>query len=151
MDNQAHDVQPPGSFDQTIAAGAQAPQPEDLASSKEKTRSASPPGNVHSEDYAPYHFPNFGRESIASPAISSCDLHQETLTLSIELGRQRLDSHAISELQQGSQIILQQLAQEPVGLYVKQQHVGQGELLIRHNKLCIRITHLLSDALKRSA
>ena len=140
MANQLPGVQPPASFDQPIAAGAQPPQPEDLASS-----------NVHSKDYAPYHFPNFGRESTASPPTSSCDLDQETLTLSIELGRQRLDSRAIRELQQGSQIILQQLAQEPVGLYVKQQHVGQGELLIRHNKLCIRITHLLSDALKRSA
>ena len=141
---------PPVSENQPVRSLAAEDQ-QRIVSYPDERAFGSATSNPASEDYAPYHFPDFESKPIIAQEVHSPDPAQETLTLSIELGRQFLEAQAAGELRPGSQIILKQLATEPVDLYVRQQHVGQGELLIRNNKLCIRITRLLAGALQRSA
>jgi flagellar motor switch/type III secretory pathway protein FliN len=105
-------------------------------------------GESSSDSYAPYPLAEFATSN--SPH-SQDSINQQTLTLTIELGDQLLDQQTVQELKPGSRIMLKQQATQPVDLYIKQQCVGQGELLIRDNKLCIRITQLLANTLRRSA
>ena len=108
-------------------------------------------GVSRDEEYTPYPFPNFADQPATDDKPAQPDIDQQTLTLAIELGHQLLDQQSVQTLQPGSRIMLKQQATETVELYVKQQCVGQGELLIRDNKLCIRITRLLANRLRRSA
>ncbi|MCP4813501.1 MAG: hypothetical protein GY888_13400, partial [Planctomycetaceae bacterium] len=75
----------------------------------------------------------------------------ESLTISIELGHQQLDPEIVQELKRGSRIMLKQAAVDPVNLYIQHDFIGQGELLVRDNKLCIRIINLATNTLRRSA
>ena len=105
-------------------------------------------GESSSDSYAPYPLAEFATSNSPHSQVS---INQQTLTLTIELGDQLLDQQTVQELKPGSRIMLKQQATQPVDLYIKQQCVGQGELLIRDNKLCIRITQLLANTLRRSA
>ncbi len=104
-----------------------------------------------SDSYAPYPLPDFAKFATSDNPHTESSINQQTLTLTIELGDQLLDQQTVQELKPGSRIMLKQQATQPVDLYIKQQCVGQGELLIRDNKLCIRITQLLANTLRRSA
>ena len=108
-------------------------------------------GVPRDEEYTPYLLPDFADHLATDDKPAQPDIDQQTLTLAIELGHQLLDQQSVQTLQPGSRIMLKQQATETVELYVKQQCVGQGELLIRDNKLCIRITRLLANRLRRSA
>ena len=110
-----------------------------------------PSGDSRDESYAPYPLPDFTEHATPSNTSSPTDIDQQTLTLTIELGNQLLDQQTVQTIKPGSRIMLKQQATETVDLYVKQQCVGQGELLIRENKVCIRITQLLANTLRRSA
>ena len=103
------------------------------------------------EEYTPYPLRDFADQPATDDKPAQPDIDQQTLTLVIELGHQLLDQQSVQTLQPGSRIMLKQQATETVELYVKQQCVGEGELLIRDNKLCIRITRLLTNRLRRSA
>ena len=103
------------------------------------------------ESYAPYPLPDFTEQATSNNTSSPANIDEQTLTLTIELGHQLLDQQTVQAIKPGSRIMLKQQATETVDLYVKQQCVGQGELLIRENKLCIRITQLLANTLRRSA
>ena len=108
-------------------------------------------GDSRDENYAPYPFPDFTDDATAGNTLNRSNIDQQTLTLTIELGHQLLDQQAVQAIKPGSRIMLKQQATETVDLYIKHQCIGQGELLIRENKLCIRITQLLANTLRRSA
>lgn len=110
-----------------------------------------PSNDLGSGTYAPYPLPDFVAPAAGTEAHSQAGINEQTLTLTIELGDQLLDQLTAQALKPGSRVMLKQQATQPVDLYIKQQCVGQGELLIRDNKLCIRITQLLANTLRRSA
>ena len=108
-------------------------------------------GDSRDESYAPYPLPEFTEHGTSDNTPPHANIDQQTLTLTIELGHQLLEQQAAQAIKPGSRIMLKQQATETVDLYVKHQCVGQGELLVRDNKLCIRITQLLTNTLRRSA
>ena len=108
-------------------------------------------GDSRDESYAPYPLPDFTAHGTSGNTPPQANIDQQTLTLTIELGHQLLDQQTVQAIKPGSRIMLKQQATETVDLYVKHQCVGQGELLVRDNKLCIRITQLLTNTLRRSA
>jgi|GEM_PF-3229546 flagellar motor switch/type III secretory pathway protein FliN len=110
-----------------------------------------PPNNSPDENYTPLDLPDFNHVTISHSQQAIPKQAPESLTLSIELGHQQLDPEAMQKLKRGSRIMLKQAAAEPVDLYIKQDFIGQGELLVRDNKLCIRIVHLATNTLRRSA
>jgi len=110
-----------------------------------------PLSNSPDENYTPLDLPDFNHVTISNLKQAIPEQTPESLTISIELGHQQLDSEAIQALKRGSRIMLKQATADPVDLYIKQDFIGQGELLVRDNKLCIRIIHLATNTLRRSA
>lgn len=110
-----------------------------------------PPSNSPDENYAPLNLPDFNHVTIAHPQQPLPKQASESLTISIELGHQQLDPEIVQELKRGSRIMLKQAAVDPVNLYIQHDFIGQGELLVRDNKLCIRIINLATNTLRRSA
>ena len=108
-------------------------------------------GDSGDESYTSYPLPDFTDYATSGNTPTQANIDQQTLTLTIELGHQLLDQPSVQAIKPGSRIMLKQQTTETVDLYIKQQCVGQGELLIRDNKLCIRITQLLANTLRRSA
>jgi flagellar motor switch/type III secretory pathway protein FliN len=110
-----------------------------------------PPSNSPDENYAPLNLPDFNHVTIAHSQQTIPRQATESLTISIELGRQQLAPEVVQELKRGSRITLKQAATDPVDLYIQSDFIGQGELLVRDNKLCIRIIHMATNTLRRSA
>ena len=110
-----------------------------------------PPSNSPDENYAPLNLPDFNHVTIAHLQQTMPRQATESLTISIQLGHQQLDAEVVQELKRGSRITLKQAATDPVDLYIQSDFIGQGELLVRDNKLCIRIIHLATNMLRRSA
>jgi len=109
------------------------------------------PSNSPDENYAPLNLPDFNHVTIAHSQQPMAKQASESLTISIELGQQQLDTEVVQELKRGSRIMLKQAAVDPVNLYIQHDFIGQGELLVRDNKLCIRIINLAANTLRRSA
>jgi len=110
-----------------------------------------PPGNSPDENYTPLDLPDFNHVTKSNLKQAIPEQAPESLTISIELGHQQLDPKAVQELKRGSQIMLKQAATDPVDLYIKRVFIGHGELLVRDNKLCIRVVHLATNTLRRAA
>ncbi len=66
--------------------------------------------------------------------------------LSVELGRARMSLREIMELREGSVIQLNKSAGEPVSLYVNEQLVARGEIVLVEDFLGVRITEMTGEA-----
>lgn len=66
--------------------------------------------------------------------------------LSVELGRTRMSLREVMELREGSVIPLNKSAGEPVSLYVNEQLVARGEIVLVEDFLGVRITEMTGEA-----
>ena len=66
--------------------------------------------------------------------------------LSVELGRAKMSLREIMELREGSVIQLNKSAGEPVSLYVNEQLVAKGEIVLVEDFLGVRITEMTGEA-----
>lgn len=66
--------------------------------------------------------------------------------LTVELGRTRMSLREVMELREGSVIPLNKSAGEPVSLYVNEQLVARGEIVLVEDFLGIRITEMTGEA-----
>lgn len=66
--------------------------------------------------------------------------------LSVELGRARMPLREVMELREGSVVPLNKSAGEPVTLYVNDQPVGKGEIVLVEDFLGVRITEMTGEA-----
>ncbi len=70
----------------------------------------------------------------------------------IELGRAHLRPEEAQELAAGSLVTLEQLAGDPVDIYVNQRLVARGQLQVLNETFCIRVTELIGrEALPAAA
>jgi flagellar motor switch protein FliN len=68
------------------------------------------------------------------------------LTLSVELGRNRLLISEMLQLGQGSVIELTKLAGEPMDIFVNQRLIARGEVVVVNEKYGVRLTDIVSPS-----
>ncbi len=68
------------------------------------------------------------------------------LTLTVELGRNRLLINELLQLGQGSVIELTKLAGEPMDIYVNKRLIARGEVVVVNEKFGVRLTDIVSPA-----
>mgnify|MGYP001174238359 FL=1 len=66
--------------------------------------------------------------------------------ITVQLGSSQLPMREIMELQPGSVIQLNQLANDPVGLYVNDKLIAYGEVVVVEDNFGIKITELVGTA-----
>ncbi|MCC5828984.1 MAG: flagellar motor switch protein FliN [Phycisphaeraceae bacterium] len=80
----------------------------------------------------------------ASDASSDIDLLGDVdLNVMVELGRTEMLVEDVLRLAAGSVVELDKLAGDPVDVYVNQQLVARGEVLVLNDNFCIRISEIL--------
>ena len=67
------------------------------------------------------------------------------LNVRIELGRTKMKLEDVLRLGKGSIVPLDQLAGEPLDIYVNDKLVAKGEVLILHDNFCVRVTELVGQ------
>jgi flagellar motor switch protein FliN/FliY len=66
------------------------------------------------------------------------------LTLTVELGRNRMLISELLQLGQGSVIELTKLAGEPMDVFINQKLIARGEVVVINEKFGIRLTDIVS-------
>jgi flagellar motor switch protein FliN len=85
--------------------------------------------------------------SAANPESGGLDmLMGVSLTMSVELGRARMQVADILNLGSGSVIELQKLASEPVDILVNDSPFARGEVVVIEDHFAIKITELLENS-----
>ena len=65
--------------------------------------------------------------------------------LSVELGRVKMPLREVMELREGSVIALNKSAGEPVSLYINEQLMARGEIVLVEDFLGVRITETVGE------
>ncbi len=95
-----------------------------------------------------FDLPNFKKIiGDASPATIEM-LRDVDLNVKIELGRTRMLIEDILRLRDGSVIELDKLAGDPVDVFVNEQLVARGEVLVLNDNFCVRINEIVTTAEK---
>ncbi len=86
-----------------------------------------------------------------SAQTSSDDIHLDAIldvpvTISMEIGRTRINIRNLLQLNQGSVVELDRLAGEPMDVLVNGTLVAQGEVVVVNEKFGIRLTDIISPA-----
>lgn len=68
------------------------------------------------------------------------------LSLTVELGRNRLLISELLQLGQGSVIELSKLAGEPMDVFINQRLIARGEVVVINEKFGVRLTDIVSPA-----
>lgn len=68
------------------------------------------------------------------------------LSLTVELGRNRMLISELLQLGQGSVVELTKLAGEPMDVYVNQRLIARGEVVVVNEKFGVRLTDIVSPA-----
>ncbi len=69
------------------------------------------------------------------------------LSMTVELGRTRLQLRQVLDLQQGSVVELDRLAGDPVDVFVNERLFARGEVIVVDDKFGVRITEIISAEL----
>ena len=72
-------------------------------------------------------------------ALRDVDLH-----VKIELGRTKMLVEDVLKLAEGSVVELDKLAGDPVDVYVNDQLVARGEVLVLNDNFCVRINEIIT-------
>ncbi|WP_214881553.1 MULTISPECIES: flagellar motor switch phosphatase FliY [unclassified Exiguobacterium] len=70
-------------------------------------------------------------------------LYDVPLNVTVELGRTKKSVREVLELSQGSIIELDKLAGEPVDIYVNQQRMARGEVVVIEENFGVRVTEII--------
>jgi flagellar motor switch protein FliN/FliY len=93
---------------------------------------------------ANFALPNFSR-AIGKGAGGPIDLLKDVdLNVKIELGRTRMLIEDVLRLAEGSVVELDKLAGDPVDVYVNDQLVARGEVLVLNDNFCVRINEIVT-------
>jgi flagellar motor switch protein FliN/FliY len=122
-------------------AAAMAEQAEAEATAK----SASPAG----EDVKPAVFGDLNADisGLSPEAAKNLDLVMDIpIQLTVELGRTKMPIRNLLQLAQGSVVELNELAGEPLDVFVNGCLVAQGEVVVVNEKFGIRLTDIITPS-----
>jgi len=103
-----------------------------------------------SNQYVSAEFPNLGEQSQQKPP-SSDEVKLEVIldvpvTLSLEIGRTKINIRNLLQLNQGSVVELDRFAGEPMDVLVNGTLVAHGEVVVVNDKFGIRLTDIISPS-----
>lgn len=91
--------------------------------------------------------PSFSRAIARSGASGPIELLKDVdLNVKIELGRTRMLIEDVLRLGEGSVVELDKLAGDPVDVFVNDQLVARGEVLVLNDNFCVRINEIITAA-----
>ena len=92
-------------------------------------------------------FPQLNPEPAAASGNEQLDLVMDIpVTLSVELGRTKIQIRELLQLAQGSVVDLDRLAGEPMDVLVNGFLIARGEVVLVNDKFGIRLTDIVSPA-----
>ncbi len=97
-------------------------------------------------------FPEFGaQKGKNAPASDSDELKLDVIldvpvTISMEIGRTRINIRNLLQLNQGSVVELDRLAGEPMDVLVNGTLIAHGEVVVVNDKFGIRLTDVISPS-----
>jgi len=91
-------------------------------------------------------FEEVSKDESAKTAMDLNFILDIPLTLSVELGRNRMLISELLQLGQGSVIELSKLAGEPMDVFINQRLIARGEVVVINEKFGIRLTDIISPA-----
>lgn len=91
----------------------------------------------------PVDLPDFSNEQSAASQRDISVLRDVDLRVHIELGRTRMYIEDILKLAEGSVVQLDNLAGDPVDVYVNGRLVARGEVLVLSDNFCVRVSEIV--------
>ena len=89
--------------------------------------------------------PNFKQAIGVAGLGGGIDLLRDVdLNVKIELGRTKMLVEDVLKLAEGSVVELDKLAGDPVDVYVNDQLVARGEVLVLNDNFCVRINEIVT-------
>jgi len=86
------------------------------------------------------------------PAPAGIELLRDVeLHVKIELGRTQMLVEDVLRLSEGSIVELDKLAGDPVDVYVNDQLIARGEVLVLNDYFCIRISEIVANLEEQAA
>ena len=106
------------------------------------TGPAAPPASPQ----APGNFalPSFSKALGNIPPAAIELLKDVDLNVKIELGRTKMLIEDVLKLAEGSVVELDKLAGDPVDVFVNEQLVARGEVLVLNDNFCVRINEIVT-------
>lgn len=87
---------------------------------------------------------------LAEAAASSIELLNDVeLDVKVELGRSELTVEQVLNLTEGSVVELDKLAGDPVDVFVNEQLVARGEILVVNDNFCVRLNEIVPGVSER--
>ena len=114
-------------------------QPAQTATTEPPRPKAQPEVAVSHAEFMPLQQPS-SREAV--PANLGL-LYDVPLNVTVELGRTKKSVREVLDLSQGSIIELDKLAGEPVDIYVNQQRIARGEVVVIEENFGVRVTEII--------
>lgn len=97
---------------------------------------------VSNEQARPYELPVFD-----DVPMSRKDVDEAQVEIQIELGRAVLPADEAAGLQNGSVVLLDKVAADPVDVLADGRLIARGEVLVLNDRLCVRIAEVLGKPL----
>lgn len=115
------------------------------------TNEDSPSGEVESAEMAPAEFQSLTENADETSQSQPDDFNLEVIldvpvTISMEIGRTRINIRNLLQLNQGSVVELDRLAGEPMDVLVNGTLIAHGEVVVVNDKFGIRLTDVISPA-----
>jgi len=106
---------------------------------------AVPAATVAGDGGNNFELPNFKAAVGKGAAGGPIELLKDVdLNVKIELGRTRMLIEDVLRLAEGSVVELDKLAGDPVDVYVNDQLVARGEVLVLNDNFCVRINEIVT-------
>lgn len=130
-------------FDEAAAAMAAAIA-EDAAVGPEETAPPSEPATASGPAPTPFELKDFSADTLTDGPHDISILRDVDLKVHIELGRTQMYIEDVLKLTEGSVVQLDNLAGDPVNIYVNDRLVARGEVLVLSDNFCVRISEIMS-------
>ena len=95
-------------------------------------------------DVGNFALPSFNKALGNQPAGAIDLLKDVDLNVKIELGRTKMLIEDVLKLGEGSVVELDKLAGDPVDVFVNDQLVARGEVLVLNDNFCVRINEIVT-------
>lgn len=99
-----------------------------------------------SVEVTPASFEEIHKHPSPKPSLDLDFILDIPLSLTVELGRNRMLISELLQLGQGSVIELTKLAGEPMDIFINQRLIARGEVVVVNEKFGVRLTDIISPA-----
>jgi len=114
---------------------------DDVESELEQSKTGKPPVEVSAVS-----FEEIQKGESPKPTLDLDFILDIPLSLSVELGRNRMLISELLQLGQGSIVELSKLAGEPMDVFVNQRLIARGEVVVVNEKFGVRLTDIISPS-----